>query len=162
MGNDTSRLIVDALLGDQEIEGFIHTFQNPYTPMLKLFGHPYEDFAYDKWEKTFTDPKRRSKVRLKVLVTHQKPVKHGTQGQYELEEKTFVQFGITDPTSDVETGHSSRAREGMEGYGVFVRLPSFINRLKRNWPMNRDDMHNQVKLFLQEIAPPGYFDDVKP
>ncbi|MGV0949237.1 MAG: hypothetical protein ACOYB3_01100 [Azonexus sp.] len=162
MGTKTSKLIVDALLGDQDIDGFMDTFQKPYTPMLKLFGPPHEDWADDQWDKTFTDPKRRSRVRLRVLVTHLKPVKHGVHGEYTQEEKTVVQFGISDPTSDVETGHTSRAREGMEGYGVFVRLPQFITRLKHNWPMTKDVMHNQVKLFLREIAPPGYFDDVTP
>ena len=37
VNHETSRLIVDALLGDQDIDGFMDTFQNPYAPMLRLF-----------------------------------------------------------------------------------------------------------------------------
>lgn len=160
MASTTAKQIADALLDALGTKSFVASFLDPYEPMYKLFGKPQEDFADDQWEKVFTDPKRRSRVRLKVQVTHQKPVHHGVRGEFQLEEKTFLVFGISDPTSDVETGHSSRARAGMEGYAVFWRLPQFIQSLKAAWPMTKAEMHNRVKLFLREIAPEGYFDDV--
>ena len=162
MGSKTSRLIVDALLGGQGVGDFMASFDKPYTPMLKIFGHPKENFADDLWDKYLTDPKRLSKVHLKVQVIHQKPIEHGVHGQYTQEEKTFVHFDVSEPPWASWTGHLCKAREGMEGYGVFVRLPKFIKRLKRNWPKTGEEMHNQIKLFLREIARPGDYDDVKP
>lgn len=161
MGTVTPERIVDTLLGGQDAGEFMATFNDPYKPMRKLFGNPSEDVFYDHFDKTFSDPKRRSKFKLRVFVMHQKPVAHGARGQHKLDERTNVQFDIIRPDGN-HGGHSDSAREGLEGFGVFTRLPVFIERLRKNWPATEEELRNEVKLFLRSIGKVGYWDDVTP